>query len=305
MSVARADTIEHYRKEITRVVVSFGMQPLLTPELRSKSFPGLYFVDQIYQEKNKAVLFKFMQGKYDNKSTNRFITKQSGFMYSLELGKGIAASFFFYHMTKHESKRVIDQIQKSVASTASPWQKLILESAEASEVNCSKQSSDVLFTVGEKLDQDTIDSIAWTCAAAAGDGVKNKANETIDMVSPSNLANLADIDLEKFWDESVKTYETLQELLPQLKPMLKELSQLLDQFHPKLKLNLLCSAVGSQVVDVITPGGVIKKLVILKSKITGLKKLMESLKALSKLYEKFPRSQTLEKATQRIGACAL
>ena len=87
--------------------------------------------------------------------------------------------------------------------------------------------------------------------------------------------------------------------------MMKELSQLTKNLNPTLKLNLICSAIGSKLFETITPGGVVKQLVFLKSKIEGLKKFIGTFKILSQLYDKYPKSKTLDKITKKVGACAI
>jgi hypothetical protein len=262
-----------------QLFASFEYRPLLHPELLKGQST---FVDQIYRKGSKAILLKLGLKPKSKNTLGKLLPHEKGFYYHAE-----------NYLKQIELKNVVkvELLQWVIGSQA--W---------AETKTCEHDPKDILVSFGDQLNQQTIQEIAWTCSSAASEGVKNKAEETIELLNPENLLN---VNVGNFWDESVKTYEMLKELVPQLEPMMNELSGLLEKFHPSLKINLICSAIGSQSVEAITPGGVIKKLVFLKSKIEGLKKFMAMLKGMSKLYEKFPKSKTLEEATRRVGACAI
>lgn len=90
-----------------------------------------------------------------------------------------------------------------------------------------------------------------------------------------------------------------------MSPILKNFNELFKKLNPSFKLDFICASLGSQVLEFLTPGGVYKKILSLKSKLQNIKKLQTSLKAISDLYDQFPHSKTLKNASQKIGACAL
>lgn len=260
------------------------------------------FLDQIYKQGSKVILFTWGLKPQSTSDIGKLISHEKGFYYNSNTKNSVPYTLFFYHFSGSEAKSLSKQLESNYFSHFEFLKFFMGPKAQAETPVCESGSNDILLSFGNELNQKALQEIAWTCASAAGSGVESKAGEMIDTVTPENFPSL---DLSTFWSESVKTYETLKELVPQLQPLMNELSGLLEKFHPSLKLNLICSAIGSQTVEAITPGGVIKKLVFLKSKIEGLKKMMAMLKGISKLYDKHPKSKTLEEATQRIGACAI
>ncbi len=278
---------------------SLAYRPLLYPDLLNGQKA---FVDQIYKKGSKAILVKLAIKTKTPNTMDKLLHHKKGFYFSSLTNANVPYSFFFYGVSESEAKSYLKKIAAKNFVKTELLQLLFGARAWAEAPKCESALKDVLVSFGAELNQKTIQDIAWTCSSAAGAGAKNKAEESIETLNPVNIANM---DLSNFWDESVKTYEMLKELVPQLEPMMNELSGLLENFHPSLKLNLICSAIGSQTVEAITPGGVFRKLVFLKSKIAGLKKLMDMLKGMSKLYEKFPKSKTLDEATRRVGACAI
>lgn len=260
------------------------------------------FVDQIYQSHDKSVMIKFGINPKDLNQFRKLETFSFGSFYNDLNEQGVPFSIFFYNIPISEIRELIAEIPVKKISQRDLLQTLFVSKSWAGGNTCSPNFASSLFSFNDELNQKSLGEIAWTCSAAAGSGAEKKGEETFDMINPMNLS---DIEISAFWSKSVKTYEAIKELMPQLEPMVNQLGELLKTVHPKLKLNLICSAIGAQVVDAITPGGVLKKVVFLKNKIEALKKLMETLRGMSKLYEKYPHSKTLEKATQRMGACAI
>jgi hypothetical protein len=260
------------------------------------------FVDQIYQSHDKAVMIKFGINPKDLNQFRKIETLNFGSFYNDLNEQGVPFSIFFYNIPISEIRELIAEIPVKKISQRDLIQTLFVSKSWADSNSCSQSFASNVFAFSDELNQKSLGEIAWTCSAAAGSGAEKKGEDTIDMINPTNLSG---IEISAFWSKSVKTYEAIKVLVPQLEPMMNQLGELLKTVHPKLKLNLICSAIGAQVVDAITPGGVIKKVVFLKNKIEALKKLMETLKGMSKLYEKYPDSKTLEKATQRVGACAI
>jgi hypothetical protein len=260
------------------------------------------FVDQIYEKGSSAILVKF--GIRDNKpeQPRRLISHPKGFFYQDRNEDGLTFSLFFYQISESQARSLLLAIDSSHTTHLHWIHQLLIPKASAKEAQCQNEETPEILNFGRELDQKFLTEITMTCSSAAGSGAQTKLNENLELLDPTNLPS---VNLSAFWDEAVKSYEAIRELIPQLAPMMDELSEVLAQFHPKLKLNVICAAIGSQTVEYLTPGGVVKKLILLKSKIAGLNKLIAILRSLSKLYNKHSNSKWLDKATRRIGACSL
>jgi hypothetical protein len=294
---------------------------------------GRAFVDQIYERSDKAVMLKLGVHPKDKTLTGKIQNLGFGFTYNSSTNTGLPYSLFFFKFQKEEIAPIINKIRNSVASTqrypprdirfvkymgvVSPssqreprGQKNILEilanyffgPAYAKQSFCENSEIQKINEFSEELSVKYFNQLVWACTNAAETGVKKKGEELVDDLDPRNWTR---IDIGSFWSSAVQTYASIKDLIPQLKPIFSEFHKQFASLHQKLKVDLICASLGAQIFEIATPGGALKKVLSLKNKLMGFKKIQSLLASISELYKQYPNSKTLEKATQGVGACAL
>jgi hypothetical protein len=295
-----ANSIKEFESTINYINQEFESNHYISLIEQFDFLPTRTFVDQIYQKSDQAVMIKWGVRPINKDLMGKLQNLGFGLTFNDYTSAGIPFSLFFLKIPTEEVEPLLNIVLKALKSKTSFLYHLF--GAQAYANSCKATRPESLLSFGEELNLASFKKLVWSCSAAADKGFENKVSEYLDFLDPKNWQP---INISSFWSESLKAYNSLKDLIPKLGPILKDFNNIFKKFNPNFKTDFICSSLGSQFIEYISPGGMVKKLFSLKNKITSLKHLQNILKQISNLYEKYPNSKTLQNATQRVGACAL
>lgn len=268
-------------------------------------------VDQVFAKNEETIFLKLGMKVSDEKLYGKILPHKKGFLFHAKTESKTPYALFFYEMTFDQVRDVLEksgqvQISKPLRNDSFSKFEIFyrltnLEARAASPVACKSQlaivrNANEMVIAGAFAVGDVLKSCAVSALKGVQDGVQNSW-ETIKKVF-QNPAQL--------WDDVVKTYEQIKDLVLNLGTRLTEFFNTMKNTDPAILAEIACSTMANVIVSSMIGGGLAKAGLMIGAKIAALSKagIKSALAAMSRIQKLNPNSPHMKNLARDVVACA-